>query len=124
MNQQDGFGWKRPLTASLATVIVAVSCCSSVLGEERNGMLLIPARNAVVGTSAAQREALAKRFDCHPTWLEDPLSYRTASGWYAYEGWRSAFTGPRASPFMPSGRMRPVCWMIGQWSGPASEPGE
>ena len=74
MNQQDGFGSKRPLTASLATVIVAVSCCSSVLGEERNGMLLIPARKAVVGTSAAQREELAKRFDCHPTWLGDDLT--------------------------------------------------
>lgn len=74
MNQQNTVGSKRPLTASLATVIVAVSCCSSVLGEERNGMLLIPARKAVVGTSAAQREALAKRFDCHPTWLGDDLS--------------------------------------------------
>ena len=28
---------------------------------------------------------------------EDPLSYRTASGWYAYEGWRSAFTGFRCA---------------------------
>jgi hypothetical protein len=28
---------------------------------------------------------------------EDPLSYRTAAGWYAYEGWRSAFTGFRCA---------------------------
>jgi hypothetical protein len=28
---------------------------------------------------------------------EDPLNYRTASGWYAYEGWRSAFTGFRCA---------------------------
>jgi formylglycine-generating enzyme required for sulfatase activity len=76
MNPQDSFGSMRPLTASLATVIVAVSCCSSMHGEERNGMLLIPARNAVVGTSAAQREELAKRFDCHPTWLGDDLTRR------------------------------------------------
>ena len=28
---------------------------------------------------------------------EDPLSFRTAAGWYAYEGWRSAFTGFRCA---------------------------
>jgi len=28
---------------------------------------------------------------------EDPLNYRVASGWYAYEGWRSAFTGFRCA---------------------------
>jgi formylglycine-generating enzyme required for sulfatase activity len=74
MNPPFSFGSTRPLTASLAAVIVAVSCCSSMHGEERNGMLLIPACKAVVGTSAAQREELAKRFDCHPTWLGDDLT--------------------------------------------------
>ena len=28
---------------------------------------------------------------------EDPLSFRIASGWYAYEGWRSSFTGFRCA---------------------------
>ncbi len=28
---------------------------------------------------------------------EDPLNFRTASGWYAYEGWRSSFTGFRCA---------------------------
>jgi hypothetical protein len=28
---------------------------------------------------------------------EDPVNFRTASGWYAYEGWRSAFTGFRCA---------------------------
>lgn len=28
---------------------------------------------------------------------EDPVNFRTASGWYAYEGWRSAFTGFRCT---------------------------
>jgi hypothetical protein len=28
---------------------------------------------------------------------EDPLNYRTASGWFAYEGWRSSFTGFRCA---------------------------
>jgi len=28
---------------------------------------------------------------------EDPLSFRTASGWWAYEGWRSSFTGFRCA---------------------------
>ncbi len=27
----------------------------------------------------------------------DPVNFRTASGWYAYEGWRSAFTGFRCA---------------------------
>ncbi len=28
---------------------------------------------------------------------EDPVNFRTASGWYAYEGWRSALTGFRCA---------------------------
>lgn len=28
---------------------------------------------------------------------EDPVNFRTASGWYAHEGWRSAFTGFRCA---------------------------
>ena len=28
---------------------------------------------------------------------EDPVNFRTASGWYAYEGWRSSFTGFRCA---------------------------
>ena len=28
---------------------------------------------------------------------EDPVNFRTASGWYAYEGWSSAFTGFRCA---------------------------
>lgn len=36
-------------------------------------MILIPTRKAMVGTSAAQREESARRFDCHPTWLGDDL---------------------------------------------------
>lgn len=28
---------------------------------------------------------------------QDPVNFRTASGWYAYEGWRAAFTGFRCA---------------------------
>lgn len=60
MNQRDGVRSNRRSTASLATVIVAASCCCSVLGEERNGTLVISAREAVVGTNTTQREELAR----------------------------------------------------------------
>ena len=73
MNHQDALRSNRLLTAPFAAAIVAASCCWSALGEGRNGMLPIPARKAVVGTSTFQREELAKRFDCHPTWLGDDL---------------------------------------------------
>ena len=39
-------------------------------------MILIPARRVVVGTSNAECEALAKQFDCHPSWLSDDLPQR------------------------------------------------
>jgi len=74
MNQRDGVGPNRLLAASFAAVTVAASCCWSALAQERNGMVLIPSRKGVVGTSTAQREELAKRFDCHPTWLGDDIT--------------------------------------------------
>jgi len=74
MNQPNGVRSNGLSTASLAAVIVLASCCWSAIGEERNGMLLIPTRQAVVGTDTAQREELAKRFDCHSTWLGDDLA--------------------------------------------------
>ncbi len=41
--------------------------------EEVHGMVLVPEGRWTVGTDAAERAALARRFDCHPTWLGDDL---------------------------------------------------
>ena len=52
--------------------------------REQNSMVLVPAGEWVVGTTTKERSALAKRFDCHPTWLGDDLprrSVRLAAFW-------------------------------------------
>ncbi|HUV67014.1 MAG TPA: SUMF1/EgtB/PvdO family nonheme iron enzyme [Sedimentisphaerales bacterium] len=41
--------------------------------EQQNGMVLISARRVIVGTSQAERQELAKRYDFHPSWLNDDL---------------------------------------------------
>ncbi|MBM4042624.1 MAG: formylglycine-generating enzyme family protein, partial [Planctomycetes bacterium] len=46
--------------------------------KEQNGMVLIPAAETTVGTTIEQRAQLAKRFACHPTWLNDDLPARKA----------------------------------------------
>jgi formylglycine-generating enzyme required for sulfatase activity len=46
------------------------------VAEEQNGMILIPTRKVIVGTSDEERRALAKQYDCHPTWLSDELPRR------------------------------------------------
>jgi len=45
--------------------------------KEQNGMVQVPACEVTLGTDAQARAALAKRFDCHPTWLNDDLPKRT-----------------------------------------------
>ena len=44
--------------------------------REQNSMVLVPPGEWVVGTTTKVRAALAKRFDCHPTWLGDDLRRR------------------------------------------------
>lgn len=44
--------------------------------RERHGMVFVPGHELTVGTSPETRVALAERFDCHPTWLDDDLSGR------------------------------------------------
>ena len=39
-------------------------------------MVRVPAVATTVGTSVAERQELAQRFDCHPTWLGDDLPYQ------------------------------------------------
>ena len=63
--------WGRlALAALLAAACLAPAAAA---GRQENGMILIPACRSTVGTSAAERAELAKRFDCHPTWLSDDL---------------------------------------------------
>ena len=131
----------------LTWCLIALTAATSApaAAEEQQGMFLIPTARRTVGTSESERFKLARRFDCHPTWLnddlprheatlaaywidrspvtnaewfadqvphhgvsfqmlkgaswfhEDPLNFRTASGWYASEGWRSAFSGFRCA---------------------------
>lgn len=52
--------------------------------ERANGMIHVPGAERVVGTSLDERRALARRFDCDPTWLNDDLAKRAvhlASFW-------------------------------------------
>ena len=51
---------------------------ASVRAEVRNGMVLVPVRRLLVGTSDAERKELARQFDCHPTWLNDDLPQHEA----------------------------------------------
>lgn len=46
---------------------------------QKNGMVLVPACEAVVGTTPERRAELAKQFGCHPTWLNDDLRGRKAN---------------------------------------------
>ena len=46
--------------------------CEGAMGEQ-NGMVWVPPGERTVGTSPEERAALGKRFDCHPTWLNDDL---------------------------------------------------
>jgi len=51
----------------------AEDAARSKAAKEVNGMVFIPAGEAVVGTTPEERAALAARFGCHPTWLNDEL---------------------------------------------------
>ena len=44
--------------------------------NQQAGMVLIPAGEVPVGTTAGTRADLAERFACHPTWLNDDLPYQ------------------------------------------------
>ncbi|MBL7038357.1 MAG: SUMF1/EgtB/PvdO family nonheme iron enzyme [Pirellulaceae bacterium] len=47
--------------------------------QHQNGMVFVAARQVTVGTSEQERAEVAKRFDCHPTWLNDDLPRRQAA---------------------------------------------
>lgn len=65
---------------SIACSIVLTALLTLSLPQARaadlrreNGMVFVPARRVMVGTSDSQRAELADRFACHPTWLGDDL---------------------------------------------------
>jgi hypothetical protein len=61
-----------PAHALLAVLMAIGQWCASA-DDAGHGMVRIPARQMLVGTSAVEREALAQQFDCHFTWLGDDL---------------------------------------------------
>ncbi len=83
--------------------------------QEQNGMILVPARRLVVGTSEQERQELARRFDCHPTWLNDDLPRREAD---VEAFWIDRFpvTNARYLAFVEAtGHPRPSWWK--RWDG-------
>jgi hypothetical protein len=78
-------------------------------------MVHLPAAKAVVGTTAADRERLAERFDCHPTWLGDDLESRAVE-LPAFWIDRYPVTNAQYLAFVEAAKHpRPSWW--GRWGG-------
>ena len=60
------------LMAAYLLVAAPVSAAEEAV-EAQHGMIRIPATTAVVGTSPEEREGLAKKFGCDPSWLNGDL---------------------------------------------------
>ena len=55
----------------------AMSAGHRIETKERDGMILIPAGPAILGTSPSEIAALAERYGIHPSWLGDEMPRRT-----------------------------------------------
>lgn len=108
-------GCLRRITGCVIVFLVTVCTQLRANGEERSGMVLIPSRQVVVGTSEQERQALARRFDCHPTWLgDDPTQHETALPAFWID--RHPVTNAQYLAFVEAtGRSRPSWW--GRWNG-------
>ena len=96
--------------------LVVMACLQEeAIGDSRHGMVLIPAQRVVVGTNERQRQELAKRFDCHPTWLGDDLpQHETALPAFWID--RHPVTNAQYLAFVEAtGHGRPSWW--GRWGG-------
>ena len=83
--------------------------------DEEHKMVLVPAQRVVVGNSAAERQELARRFDCHPTWLNDDLPKHEVS-LPAFWIDRHPVTNAQYLAFVEAtGHARPAWW--GRWNG-------
>jgi formylglycine-generating enzyme required for sulfatase activity len=107
--QERGAAW----LAFLAAMVILDK--TATFAEEQNGMVLVPAGRAIVGTNDAERRELAKRFDCHPTWLDDDLP-RQEVALAAFWIDRYPVTNAQYLAFIQAtGHGRPGWW--GRWGG-------
>jgi formylglycine-generating enzyme required for sulfatase activity len=96
-------------------IVLAAASSAPVAAEEQQGMILIPAARWTVGTSESERGKLARRFDCHPTWLGDDLPRHEAT-LAAYWIDRSPVTNAQYLAFIEAtGHQRPDWWR--RWQG-------
>ena len=63
-----------PRVLSCVVLVLASAPHLRAIADEQQRMVRIPAHRVTVGTSEAERAEIAKRFDCHPTWLGDDLA--------------------------------------------------
>ena len=103
------------LSVAMLTAAVLTAGRGLPAAEAENGMVLIPATRAVVGSSDAERKQLAARFDCHPTWLGDDQPRHEVSLKAVWID-RYPVTNAQYLAFVEaSGHSRPSWW--GRWGG-------
>ena len=66
------------LPFAIASSCGAAACAADSPVAPAGDMVFVPHAARVVGTSPEEREALARRFDCDPTWLNDDLDKHAA----------------------------------------------
>jgi len=110
----DGQSIRRCITLIALFAICCPQTCSAI-ERRQNGMVFVPDCRATVGTSTSERAELAKRFDCHPTWLGDDLP-KSRVNLPAFWIDRYPVTNAQYLAFVEAtGHARPSWW--GRWGG-------
>ncbi len=106
---------RRWLLAAMTSILAGLVQVALAPAEEQGGMVLLAARRVTVGTSEAERNEIAQRFDCHPTWLGDDLPRReVALSMFWID--RHPVTNAQYLAFIEAtGHARPGWW--GRWGG-------
>jgi formylglycine-generating enzyme required for sulfatase activity len=100
---------------ALSLIVLAAASSAKTSAEEQDGMILVSAGRGTVGTSESERAEVAKRFDCHPTWLGDDLP-RHEGALAAFWIDRYPVTNAQYLAFVEApGQPRPDWW--GRWGG-------